>query len=515
MGITEPKSTISKQHISEYFKTDHLKTNLKERTIKGGFLTVSSQGIKLCLNTVSTIFLARLLSPNDFGLIAMVNVFIGFVSQFKDLGLSMATVQKENIDNSQVSNLFWINVFLSICISICSIIISPLVVWFYNEPKVHMITIVISCTFIFGGFSAQHSALLKRQMRYDLLAYIQIISMFFGILIALFIAYSGAGYWALVGLSITQNATSMILHWSFLPWVPSLPKKGTGLRPLLSFGKNLTGFSLFNYLARNADNFIIGKWIGPSNLGIYSKAYNLLLLPLQQIAAPIGSVAIPSLSRLNKEPIKYRQAFLQFQSKLSIIIIPAMTFLLIAADSVVLLILGNQWKEAITVFRWLSISGILQGPLNSSGWLFTSQGRTKEMFHWGIVSSIIAIISFIIGLPWGINGVAASYGISGLFISSPLLIWWVGRKGHVSSLEYLWSFADGFKIALLISISCLSAKFLCKTGIPLIDLSILIIAAFFAITIYVAVSKTFRFKLINFTKYVNYIFKKDTKRNNH
>jgi len=516
--ISDSQSTTKQKNkdarlIDDLFKTEHLKSNLKEKTVKGGFVAISNQIVKFVINTASTALLARLLTPGDFGLVAMVNVFTGFVGIFSNLGLSAATIQYKEITNKQVSTLFWLNVVLGMLVCIICIVLSPFISWFYKEPKLLLITIAIGCTFIFGGFTAQHYALLRRQLRFTSIACIDLASTIIGIISAIFFAlFVKAGYWSLIAMYAFQSFSSMLLHWFFLPWVPSLPKFNIGLRPMLNFGKNITGFNIMNYIARNADNFIIGRWIGPSGLGIYSKAYNLMLLPIDQITFPIGGVAIPSLSRLADEPERYRRVFLQFQSKLSLLTIPVMTFLLISADSVILLVLGQQWKDAIPVFRWLGIAGIVQGALNSNNWLFTSQGRTKELFHWGIIGSVIVVTSFFIGIPWGINGVAASYGLIDLLICSPILVWMVGRRGHVSSFEYLRSLKDGFMLSLIIAVFCITIKNLWYTGIPIYNFLIMAGSAIAAVLFAICISKKLRYALFDTLKlFTNNIIRKKTK----
>ncbi len=471
------------------FSTDHIKANLKAYSVKGGVVTLTGQAVKFILNMGSAMILARLLTPADFGLIAMVGAFTGFVGLFKNLGLSVATIQRDGITHSQVSTLFWINVGVSILLAAIGASLAPLVVWVYREPQLKLITIAISCTFVFGGLSAQHAALLRRQMRFTALAAVQILSMAAGIASAIILAYKGAGYWALVGLTAFQELFSTVLCWTFMRWRPGKPGNYSSVRSLLAFGGNLTGFNLMNYFSRNADNFLIGWWWSAAHLGIYSKAYKLFLLPLRQVAWPLSGVAIPALSRVNNDPEHYRRVFYQFQGKLGLIIIPLMAFILIAADSIVLVILGPQWEAAISVFRWLGLVGIVEGATNSNGWVFISQNRTKEMFHWGILSSILCIASFIVGLPWGPDGVAASYGISGVIIRFPLLIWLVGRNGHISSREYLSPLSAGVKIAIVISFCCLSVKYIAGDLSPIYNLIMMICAAIFALLIAILVFK--------------------------
>lgn len=219
-------------------------------------------------------------------------------------------------------------------------------------------------------------------------------------------------------------------------WRPGLPSWKSGIGSMLAFGGNLTGFNTINYLARNLDNLLIGWRWGAQPLGLYNKAYQLLLLPLNQINSPIASVAIPTLSRIVDTPERYRKAYLRILEKLIMITAPLMVFMMATSDWLIQILLGDQWSDASQIFIWLSLAGLIQPIANSTGWLFISQGRTRHMFQWGIISGTITIISFWIGLPWGAIGVSASYSLFWLGAVMPLLFWFVGRTGPVKTKDF-------------------------------------------------------------------------------
>ena len=187
-----------------HFSTDHLKADLGGRTARGGAVTIASQGVKFFTGMTATVILARLLTPQDYGLIGMVAVVTGFVSMFKDMGLSMATIQKEEINADQISALFWINVALSVAVMILTAAIAPAVAWFYGESRLTLITIGFAAGFLFGGLTVQHEALLRRQMRFTALAILEIGSLIVGIVVAVALAWNGARFWALVANQLTQ-----------------------------------------------------------------------------------------------------------------------------------------------------------------------------------------------------------------------------------------------------------------------------------------------------------------------
>ena len=266
-----------------YFRTDHLNTDLKGRSVRGGAVTIGSQIAKFILQLGSTSILARILTPADYGLMGMVFVFINFISLFKDLGLSTATIQKAEITHNQVSNLFWVNVGLSSLIMVINWGLAPVIAWFYGEPRLTLITVVLSSAFIFGGLTVQHQALLRRQMRFSTLAKIDIFAMVVGVTVAIVWGLYRKDYWALVLMQLAMPFTTMVGVWVACTWRPGLPKRFSGTGSLLKFGGHLTGFSLLNYFSRNLDNILIGWKVGVQELGVYAKAYQLLLMPFEQI----------------------------------------------------------------------------------------------------------------------------------------------------------------------------------------------------------------------------------------
>jgi len=200
---------------------------------------------------------------------------------------------------------------------------------------------------------------------------------------------------------------------------------------MLIFGGNFTGFSIVNYFSRNLDNLLIGLCWGAVALGLYARAYQLLLLPLDQINSPIAAVAVPALSRLADSPDRYRQAYLRLLEKIAIMTMPLMAFMIVTSDWLVLLLLGPKWTGVSRIFALLAIAGFIQPVCNTTGWLFLTQGRPHHMFQWGIIGASIIVVSIVVGLPWGALGVATSYSVGFVCVASPLLFWFVGRSGPV------------------------------------------------------------------------------------
>lgn len=436
---------------NRHFGTDHLKADLARRTARSGAVTIASQGIKFLAGMAATIALARLLTPRDYGLIGMVAVVTGFISMFKDLGLSAATIQKEEITADQISTLFWVNVGVSLVVMLLTVAIAPGVAWFYGESRLTLITIGFAAGFLFGGLTVQHEALLRRQMRFGALAATEIISIAVGLIVSVTLAWRGAGYWSLVANQLVQGLTYAIGVWIVSGWRPGKPMRHSGIRSMLAFGRNLTGFHMVNYFARNLDNMLIGRFWGSVPLGLYAKGYQLLLLPIDQINSPIAAVAVPALSRLTKTPERYRTAYLRILEKIAMVTMPGMAFMIATSDWIVYLVLGPKWMSVSPIFALLGIAGMVQPILNTAGWLYITQGRTHQMFQFGLIASTIIIISIIAGLPWGPLGVALAYSITFVLVVTPLVFYYAGREGPVRSHDFYRTIAP-FACASLFSL---------------------------------------------------------------
>ena len=434
-GVTS--SIEEEDRHQEHFKTDHLLRNLKGHTISSGAITMSAQGAKFLLNLVSTMILARLLSPRDFGLVAMVMTVTNFLRVFKDAGLSIATVQRERITHAQVSNLFWINIAVSAATTLVLATLGPIIAQFYHTPGLVPITLFLSVTFLISGSTIQHQALLKRQMRFKALAMIEVGSMGVGVLAGVAMALLGYGYWSLVGSSLSMETAGLILTWSVSRWRPQLPARGSGIGPLVSFGVHRTAGDFILSLARGSDNLLIGRSYGAGAVGLYSRASALLIRPLEQFLSPINAVFIPALSRLQSQPERYRSTFLPLYEAIALAGFFFTGLCLALARPLTLVLLGPKWEQASVIFGGFTIAALCLPLANASAWLFTSQGRGRDMFVTQLINSSAIVLSFVAGLPFGPVGVAIAFSISNLLVRIPIYYFNAGRHGPVRTAD-LW-----------------------------------------------------------------------------
>ncbi len=429
-------TTSNDSKYAAWLDTSDLESNLTERTIRAGKHTALAQGGRGIVDFAATLILARIITPEDFGLIGMVIIVTTFLELFKDMGLSMATVQRKEITHDQVSALFWINAGLGVLLAGVTAVSAPAVVWFYDKDVLLNVTLALAAAFAVGGLGVQHQALLTRQMYFGRRSIVELFSTIGSIAVAVVLGLLGYGYWALVAKFVVAPVLLTLGFWIACSWRPSWPRTSSGLGELVKFGGNLTGFTVVNYFARNADDILIGKFQGERVLGMYQEAYRILMVPLRQINAPIGAVAVPALSRLAEEPAKYRRAYTRLLEKVLLVTVPLGAFVIGCSDSLITVVLGPQWVEAGPILFWLGFMVLSQPIGNSTGWLFITQDRTADMFRWSLIGSTLSVASFVAGMPWGAVGVAAAYSVSGILLRTPILLWIVGRKGPIRTSDF-------------------------------------------------------------------------------
>ena len=394
------------------FSDDNRGTDLGKRTVKSGAIVMASEIFSAVMRLIATAILARILFPEDFGLLAMVTAITMFAERFKDIGLGDATVQSKEINHEEISSLFWINICVCLVLTVILSLLSSPIAWFYQDERLENITIVIASTFIFSGLVIQHQALLRRKLRFGALAFIQFYSVFVSLVVAVLFAYLGFGYWALVAKEFIRALLVVIGTWVACPWRPSLPGKMNNLGKYISMGKDITGFNLLHFFSRSIDRIIIGKLFGPLWAGLYANAYQLVTLPVNQIQYPVNTVAFPTLSTLQGDQKVFRSYFEKMIQLLTFITMPAVMFVAIFADIIVGLLLGPRWNDSIPILRIVAIGVFVEPIIHASGPAIVAVGKTKVYFKMGLINSIIMISCLIVGSSAGASGVALGYSIS-------------------------------------------------------------------------------------------------------
>ena len=438
------------------FQTDDVRADLKGRSLRGGAFIGLAQAGKFVVKTGSLVVLARLLTPEDYGLFGMVFAIVGFLTVFMDIGLSMATIQKKDLEQDQVNALFWINTVASGILAAVFAAMAPLIAWFYEEPRLFAMTLPLAGFFLVGGLGLQHRALLKRKLHMRQLAIAEISSVVAGATVAIVLAAVGARYWALVANQGVMTFTLTLLLWFFSGWRPGKPAGFSRARQMIRFGLDVTVFDVVNYLTRNVDHILVGKFHGSDALGIYSRAYALMMLPVQNIRRPFNSVAMPALSALQTDADAFRRYYGRYITLLGAIMMPTMAVFWVCSEEVILLVLGTQWLEAAPIFQVLALVAFTHTVVSSRGVVLLALGKSARYRNFGIVQAVITVAAFFAGVHWGAIGVAISYVIAFYVILVPSLFYCfhetpisVGFFFRVLARPFLTSILMGVAVYLL------------------------------------------------------------------
>ena len=411
--------------------------DLKGRSIRGVAVTLGAQALKFFIGLGSTMVLARLLTPKDYGVLAMVGVITGFVGVLRDGGLSIATIQRADINEAQISTLFWINAALGLVLAVIVAALSPVVAWFYNDRSLTWVTLAMAVPFVLGGLTVQHQALLQRQMRFRAMAGIEIAALVISAGVGILASAAGWGYWALATMAITFSLANAILVLLFCRWKPGPPVRGSGVRPMLKFGGVLTLSSFFDSLGGSADKLLLGKFYAAEALGIYTRAQTLMLQPLTQFMPAVQKVALPAMSRLAEKPEKLRRVFLDLLQVTAFACSFMTVYLVTSADWLVWVFLGPQWLEAADILRLLAAPALVI-PLNTLCVVsLMVQSKSTALMRWGVLKNAFIVFAVFVGLLWGAKGVAAALSIVSLGILMTALNFMTAKAGP-ASLKEIW-----------------------------------------------------------------------------
>jgi len=408
---------------------------LKRTAVRGWAVTMSGQGAKFLIQLGSTAIVARQLSPTDYGLVAMVTSLLGFITMFKDLGLSQAAIQKQNITPAQVNGLFWINVGVGLAFAMLLALIAPLIGKFYGHPELVWITLAFAAMAPVSSLGAQHSAMLQRTLQYTSLAIRDIAASLSGAIAGIIAALHGYGYWSLVIMQAVSALFSTAALWWQADWRPSMPRFSADLKPLLRFGSAVTLSNFLGYLMNGLDSVLLGYFIGPVGLGVYNRAQNTLAKPLQQLIPPVMHVAYGVFARVSHDRQKFESATLQLGFLIAVMGCLVAALSLVCADWIVLVMLGPNWLDAVPIVRVLSLFGFVEPMASFLATLLIARGLPGALVRWRVISATIIVGGFFAGLPWGPLGVATAYSASGLLIRMPLFVWFACRKLNISPFQ--------------------------------------------------------------------------------
>jgi polysaccharide transporter, PST family len=413
--------------------------SLKRRSVKGGVTIIVAQVFRLLIRLTAQVAVARLLLPGDYGLIAMAAPVIALVQLVANLGLGQAVIQHPDIRQDEVSSLFWLGLVINIFMSVLVGLFSPILAWLYHDSRLILVCIVLAGLIPISGLTTQPAALLSRNLRFGTLALLDVAPPAVNLSTAFVAAWFGWGCWSLIVGMASESVFGAVLLWCVSTWRPSLIAFNKSTWGLVAVGGHLTLFKLAQYLTTTCDNILISTTQGAIALGLYDKAYKTVTLTVGQLLAPTNQIALPLLTRLLREPDRYKRAYVSMLQIPLLFGAPGILYVLVFAKPLMSILLGSNWNGIAPMVSWLCLGSLASPLYSSSYWLFVSQGRAREQVRYGIITSVISIVSFVAGLPWGPAGVAAGAGLSFFFLCTPLTCWAVTRAGPVNSGDLLFA----------------------------------------------------------------------------
>src|ERR1700722_92331 len=401
----------------------------RRRAVRSAGVTVLSQGVVFGTQMIATIVLARLLAPADFGVVTMVTTFSLLIMGFGQNGYSEAVIQREDIDQSLASNLFWINVSAGLVLTLIFAASGSLLARFYGDPRVARIAVGMSLTILLNSTSVLHLSLLKRALHFSVTSANDIVATIVSVSSMILLASGGWGYWALVAGAVIRLLVQSAGAWYLCHWIPSLPRRVSGTSSVVRFASNVYGRFSFNYLTRNTDNLLVGWRFGSTSLGFYKKAYDLFLLPANQLAVPVSDVVLSTLSRLERGSAQYKRYFLNGLSILAFVGMGAGAALTLMGKDVIRLLLGPKWGAAGQIFTFFGPGIGVMLIYTTSGAIHLSIGRADRWFRWVVLEFSVTVLLFLLGLHWGPTGIAAAWTASFWFLTIPAF-WYAGKPIH-------------------------------------------------------------------------------------
>jgi len=467
--------------------------DLKAKTIRGALARLCAQGASFVLRAGSLMVLARLLSPNDFGLVGMVTAFTGVLTLFRDFGLSAAAVQRTNVTQEQISTLFWINLLAGALLGLLALAMAPAIAAFYHEPQLFAVTTALAAGFVFNAAGTQHSALLQRQMRFTALAIINMVALAVGTTIAIAGAEAGYGYWALVAMTLSSPLVATIGFWLATRWVPGAPHRRVGIRSMMHFGGALTFTGLIVYVGYNAEKVLIGRFWGVDAIGIYGRAYQLINIPTDNLNSAVGEVAFSALSRLHDDPVRLKTYFLSGFSLILGLTLPITIACALFADDVVLVFLGPTWKDAAGIVRLLAPTIAVFSIINPLGWLIFSIGFVARGMKAAPVLATIMVTGYVVGLPYGPKGVAFAYSAVLTLWLIPHILWSV-HGTPVSFRDVMLAVSQPLASSIFAGGLAWGVRLICSPSVSplsrLIEESSVLFVAFFGALLFAAGQKS-------------------------
>jgi len=405
---------------ADFYLRDHkVSAGVGRLALRAGLVSVASGYGNAALQIIAAVVLARLLTPGDFGIVAIVTALTTCAPFLIDFGLTDATVQRASITQGQASAVFWISCALGLAVAASLAGCSGLIASLYHEPRLRSVAMWSAATFVLSGMSGQHLSLLRRALQFTTIAKIQFLGALVGMGVALLLAIDGAGYWALVLRPIANAAVVMVGAWFACSWRPGFPVFDSEVKSMVRFGMHVVGFSVVYSISKAADRLALGLLYSSKTVGYYQNAVTLYDNSIFLALAQLHNVGSAALSKLQSSPTALIQKYEAALSMVAFFAMPAAATLSITARDVVGILLGAKWQPAGALLAIFALRGIFQAVEGSQGWLHLSLGRADRWKNWGVINAVVQVVAISCGLPFGATGVAVAMVVASALVACP------------------------------------------------------------------------------------------------
>ena len=380
----------------------------RERTLSALKWNASGELAAQVIRFAFGIALARLLSPREFGLMAMLLVLVQFVLGSADLGFEEALIQKQDIAEVHRSSVFWIVIGSGLVLTACQIALAPWIAKLYGVEELSSLAICLSAVFVLRVSGTVPRAIIARKLDFHIAAPRWCAAGALAGTCAVTLAWMGFGVISLVAEILVSTALESLLLWRASNWRPRFELRVAALRELIGFSAYRPATRALNYWAQRIDQLLVGKFVGSSALGLYARAFNVTRFPVMSVARVIMDVMFPSLAWIQEDAARVRSIYLRTTGVVALASVPIGMGLFVAAEPFVVAVLGPQWKGAIPILRILSIAGLFESLTVFSTSLYLARGRADLVLRLTVVQRLLMIGAIVFALRWGVLGVATA-----------------------------------------------------------------------------------------------------------
>jgi O-antigen/teichoic acid export membrane protein len=450
-----------------------MSTSLGRRAAHGVLAVGTGQAARILLQIASVVVLARLISPREYGLVAMVTVLVGVGEILREMGLSSAAIQSRTLSRAQRDNLFWISAGAGLLVTVVVALAAPLLVVLYGQSEVLGICLALAPTFLLSGLAAQYRAGLTRDLRFKALAACDVACAGAALSVGVVAASFGLGYWSLVLQQLSSGLFALVALALTAGWLPGLYDRSAPMAQLLRFGFSVLGSQVITYTSVNVDSVLVGSTYGARDLGFYNRGMQLVRTPLNQLRTPIGTVALPVLSRLQDDPRRFMEFVSSAQLAVGYPLLAGIGWFIACGENAVRLALGPAWLEATPVIQLIAAGEGVSTLMFLASWMYISLGLGSALVRFSAFTLVFRLCLLIAALPLGLLAVAA-VGVVGPLMVLPIALWQVGRSTGLPTQVLLWQ-AAGI-LAVVTSVSVVTASYVrAFDGLP--DPALLLTAA--------------------------------------